>query len=66
MPRGLPARLGFIANLISRPVLVGYLAGVSLVLLVSQLPSVTHGLHSLGLIRPLIELIGAIGVHGQP
>src|SRR5438874_1330474 len=35
-------RFGFIANLISRPVLVGYLAGVSLTLLTSQLPSVTH------------------------
>src|SRR5205823_7478733 len=51
-------RFGFIANLISRPVLVGYLAGVSLTLLTSQLPSVTHGeLHSPGLVRPFIELI---------
>jgi high affinity sulfate transporter 1 len=50
-------RLGFIANLISRPVLVGYLAGVSLVLFVTQLPSVTHvGLQSPGLLRPFIEL----------
>jgi high affinity sulfate transporter 1 len=51
-------RLGFIANLISRPVLVGYLAGVSLTLIISQLPSVTHvELHSPGLVRPFIELI---------
>jgi high affinity sulfate transporter 1 len=50
-------RLGFIANLISRPVLIGYLAGVSLTLVVSQLPSVTHvTLQSPGLARPFIEL----------
>ena len=50
-------RLGFIANLISRPVLVGYLAGVALTLAVSQLPSVTHvEIQSPGIARPLIEL----------
>lgn len=50
-------RLGFIANLISRPVLVGYLAGVALTLAVSQLPSLTHvELRSPGLARPLVEL----------
>ena len=51
-------RLGFVANLVSRPVLVGYLAGVSLTLLVSQLPSLTHvDLQSPGLFRPFIELV---------
>ncbi len=51
-------RLGFIANLISRPVLVGYLAGVSLTLFVTQLPSITHvTLTSPGLLRPFIELV---------
>ncbi len=51
-------RLGFIANLVSRPVLVGYLAGVSLTLFVTQLPSITHvGLRSPGLFRPFIELV---------
>lgn len=50
-------RLGFIANLISRPVLVGYLAGISLTLVVKQLPSVTHVvLKAPGLLRPFIEL----------
>jgi len=50
-------RLGFIANLISRPVLVGYLAGISLTLVVSQLPSVTHvAVKAPGLLRPFIEL----------
>jgi SulP family sulfate permease len=52
-------KLGFIANLISRPVLVGYLAGVSLTLLIKQLPSVTQvPLESPGLLRPFIELAG--------
>jgi high affinity sulfate transporter 1 len=51
-------RLGFIANLVSRPVLVGYLAGVSLTLFVTQLSSISHvGLQSPGLLRPFIELV---------
>ena len=51
-------RLGFIANLVSRPVLVGYLAGVSATLFVSQLPSLTHvDLESPGLLRPFFELV---------
>ena len=51
-------KLGFVANLVSRPVLVGYLAGVSLTLLVSQLPSLTHvDLQSPALFRPIIELV---------
>jgi SulP family sulfate permease len=55
-------KLGFIANLISRPVLVGYLAGVSLTLLIKQLPSVTQvPLESPGLLRPFIELAGRAG-----
>ena len=35
------ARLGFLADLLSRPVLVGYLAGVAVTMVVSQLPSLT-------------------------
>jgi high affinity sulfate transporter 1 len=55
-------KLGFIANLISRPVLVGYLAGVSLTLLVKQLSSVTQvPLQAPGLVRPFIELAGHFG-----
>lgn len=51
-------RLGFIANLVSRPVLVGYLAGVALTLFVSQLSSLTHvELDSPGLLRPFAELV---------
>ncbi|MFI1398691.1 SulP family inorganic anion transporter [Streptomyces sp. NPDC020681] len=35
------ARLGFVADLLSRPVLVGYLAGVALIMIVDQLPKLT-------------------------
>ncbi|MEV8558835.1 sulfate permease [Streptomyces sp. NPDC051917] len=34
-------RLGFLADLLSRPVLLGYLAGVALIMLVDQLPRIT-------------------------
>ncbi|MBR7825600.1 sulfate permease [Actinospica sp. MGRD01-02] len=35
------ARLGFLADLLSRPVLIGYLAGVALIMMVDQLPKLT-------------------------
>jgi high affinity sulfate transporter 1 len=35
------ARLGFLADLLSRPVLVGYLAGVAVTMVISQLPNLT-------------------------
>lgn len=35
------ARLGFLADLLSRPVLVGYMAGVAITMIVSQLPNLT-------------------------
>jgi sulfate permease, SulP family len=35
------ARLGFLADLLSRPVLVGYLAGIAVVMIVSQLTKMT-------------------------
>ncbi|MHC3469857.1 SulP family inorganic anion transporter [Streptomyces sp. 7R007] len=34
-------RLGFVADLLSRPVLTGYLAGVALIMIVDQLPRLT-------------------------
>ncbi|MFN0089684.1 MAG: SulP family inorganic anion transporter, partial [Acidimicrobiales bacterium] len=34
-------RLGFLADLLSKPVLVGYLAGVSITMIASQLPTLT-------------------------
>ncbi|HXV92526.1 MAG TPA: sulfate permease [Pseudonocardia sp.] len=38
---GWAARLGFIADLLSRPVLVGYLAGIALIMIAGQLENVT-------------------------
>ena len=38
---GWVARLGFLANLLSRPVLVGYMAGIAILMIVSQLGKVT-------------------------
>ncbi|MFF8193434.1 SulP family inorganic anion transporter [Streptomyces bobili] len=35
------ARLGFVAELLSRPVLIGYLGGVALIMIVDQLPKLT-------------------------
>jgi high affinity sulfate transporter 1 len=50
-------RLGFIANLISKPVLVGYLSGASITLLVGQLASFS-GVHleAHGVLRQIAEL----------
>ncbi|KRA83340.1 SulP family inorganic anion transporter [Altererythrobacter sp. Root672] len=51
------ARLGLICTLISRPVLLGYLAGVAATLLFDQLSPLTGvELESPGLVRPLVEL----------
>lgn len=51
-------RLGFVASLISKPVLKGYLAGVSITLAIAQLPSITGvGVSQLGILRPLFELM---------
>jgi len=50
-------RLGFIANFLSRPILTGYLCGVSLTLLTGQLGRLTTvHLEGKGFFRPLIEL----------
>ena len=52
------ARLGFVASLLSRPILVGYLFGVALTLLVSQIPSFTGvALQGRGLIGPIVEVL---------
>src|SRR5690242_8631170 len=55
------ARLGFIANFLSRPILTGYLCGISLVLLIGQIGRVTTvHLESKGVLRPLFELSGRL------
>jgi high affinity sulfate transporter 1 len=54
-------RLGFLANFLSRPILTGYLCGISLTLLVGQIGRLTTvTLQSKGLLRPLIELSGKL------
>lgn len=52
-------RLGFIANLLSRPILTGFMSGISLTILVGQLGRFTSvKIDSDGLLRPLFELAG--------
>jgi SulP family sulfate permease len=50
-------RLGFIANFLSRPVLVGFMTGISLSILVGQIGRLTGiRIVSDGFFRPLVEL----------
>ena len=52
-------RLGFIANFLSRPILTGYLCGISLALLTSQIGRLTTvSVEAKGVLRPLIALGG--------
>jgi MFS superfamily sulfate permease-like transporter len=54
-------RLGFIANFLSRPILTGYLCGISLTLLTGQIDRLTTvHMEAKGLLRPLIELSGQL------
>ncbi|HET9655147.1 MAG TPA: SulP family inorganic anion transporter, partial [Kineosporiaceae bacterium] len=48
-------RLGFVADLLSRPVLIGYMAGVAVMMIISQLGKVT-AVHLPGGQSPLAEL----------
>jgi len=55
-------RLGFIANFLSRPILVGYLCGVALALFAGQIGRVTGlSMDAHGFLRPFIELAHRIG-----
>src|SRR5689334_13435488 len=50
-------RLGFLANFLSRPMLVGFLAGIALTLIVGQIKRMTGvDIQSDGLVRPVLEL----------
>src|SRR6185436_17355658 len=50
-------RLGFIANFLSRPILVGFMTGISLSILVGQIGRLTGvKIESDGLFRPIFEL----------
>jgi high affinity sulfate transporter 1 len=60
------ARLGFLANLLSRPILVGYLAGVALIMMVGQLEKVTGiEIEADGFFREVWEFLGDLDeIHG--
>lgn len=54
-------RFGFIASFLSRPILTGYISGISLTLLVGQIGRLTTvHLQSKGVVRPLVELSGKL------
>jgi high affinity sulfate transporter 1 len=51
-------RLGFIANLLSRPILTGFMTGISLSILIGQIGRFTGvKIESEGLLQPLVEII---------
>jgi SulP family sulfate permease len=55
-------RLGFLANFLSRPMLVGFLAGIALSLIIGQIERLTSvDIRSSGLVRPVVELFSRIG-----
>jgi high affinity sulfate transporter 1 len=55
-------RLGVVATFLSRPILTGFFAGISLSILVGQIDRFTGvDIQADGLIRPVLELIGKAG-----
>jgi high affinity sulfate transporter 1 len=55
-------RLGFLANFLSRPMLVGFLAGISISLIIGQVKRLTGiPIETEGLFRPLVALATHIG-----
>ena len=55
-------RLGIVASFLSRPILIGFMAGVSISILVGQIGRFTGlKIKSEGLIPPLVELAGRVG-----
>lgn len=60
-------RLGFVANFLSRPILLGFMAGISLSILIGQIGRLTGvKIDSEGLIRPIVELAGKSGLINWP
>ena len=56
------ARLGFLANLLSRPILVGYLAGVAVIMIVGQLGKVSGvDIEAEGVLAEVREFIRELG-----
>lgn len=60
-------RLGMIATFLSRPILAGFFAGISLSILIGQIDRVTGvKIEASGLIAPIVELISKIGAIHWP
>ena len=60
-------RLGVLANFLSRPILVGFFAGISVSILVGQLGRITGvKIESDGLVPPLVELAGKASMINWP
>ena len=59
---------GFVADLLRRPVLIGYLAGVALIMTVDQLPKLTGvGMEGSGFFPQLWSFVGHLGqAHPEP
>lgn len=54
-------RLGFLANFLSRPMLAGFLAGISLSLIIGQIKRLTAvQIETSGLFRPILEFIARV------
>jgi high affinity sulfate transporter 1 len=55
-------RLGFLANFLSRPMLVGFLAGISISLIIGQIKRLTGvDINTDGLLRPILSLAAHLG-----
>jgi SulP family sulfate permease len=60
-------RLGFVANFLSRPILVGFMSGISLSIIIGQIGRFTGvKIESDGLIRPLVEIAQKSGLINWP
>ncbi|NRP73761.1 putative sulfate transporter [Ensifer psoraleae] len=55
-------RLGVLATFLSRPILIGFFAGISLSILIGQIDRITGiDIEAEGLITPILELVGKAG-----
>ncbi|MDX0772569.1 SulP family inorganic anion transporter [Sinorhizobium medicae] len=55
-------RLGVLATFLSRPILIGFFAGISLSILIGQIDRITGiNIEADGLIAPIVELVGKAG-----
>ena len=61
------ARIGFIANFLSKPILIGFLNGVALTIISSQLGKLFgFPLHTVGFFRRLYEFVSQLGLTHWP